>query len=438
MIDNATDARGFTGATQETVTYGNDSIIVGSAIAAAGYKGVIDLYAHELAHTIGPLDLYSSFCYNQDATLMHCNASTAEPSHVHLDPFYKMRLAWATPRIYDANYPGGTLIDVAPLAGQAGNNSPIILQEPRRDPNEFYMIDYRNPEWNGGVQTVPGESSSGYDAHAAGRGFGVWYCNTDANDQPIIRPAVIGWGDDGHLDSTPAPGSDDYASGGWIFPGPDGILQSSLSGDDFHKSDRMAFLSTTPADYVSRRANTFHGAASGPVAPQWFDRTAVGDGLQLRFYEVSSTTGTAYVSWGKEFIPFLDPPNEDTVRAGCSTVILGNLGIRDPFTFIVSIVNDDWSYDLEVEQWTPAGALVKVPPETRPGDYRLIVYRDQSRAMTRQRTTDLHRKSLLGLGGCRTAIHHSLESGSGPSRRRCRQGWNAQYRRVPDRNRPAR
>jgi len=382
MVDNITDAGGVTIGSSETISYGGESIEVANTIALAGYRGVFDLFAHELSHQLATIDMYSSGCYSTRATLMHCNATTSPDSLVHLDPYHKMRLGWITPRVFDVRYPGSAFIDVAPEA--AGPRSPILLKNDQRDSQEFYMVDYRNPHWTGGIQAYPNSPAAGYDVHAASRGLGLWYYQLNEISKFVVRPAVVIPGTDGVLNTTPFSGSDDLVVGNTIRPGPDGILQTFengvLAGDDGRRDDVMAFLSSTPADYSSRASSTFYKAAQAPLSPEWFDRSPVDGGLEMLFDETLSDTGQGYVQWGNDFTPFLTGFNSPSAVGLARFNLIGTLG-KDRTSIIPAFAVDDQVYEAKITSWNfeTGRAQISTPWNIPAGKGRVFFYRDATR-----------------------------------------------------------
>lgn len=151
---------------------------------------------HEMTHGLGAeTDLYGDGNQNYSLTLM--GATIFRPNDdlrsFHLDPWYKMRMGWLRPRIF--NLDAGGLVKVrcpqSPFA-QTEAEGPVLLYSPSRGSSEYFLIEWRhgNPP-----------AGRGYDAHVEGqqnnmgaiqlpevpgRGMAVWHVRQAANHLPLL------------------------------------------------------------------------------------------------------------------------------------------------------------------------------------------------------------------------------------------------------------
>ena len=95
-----------------------------------------------------------------------------------------MQFGWTQPRIHSLNSSGTTSLQAAQV--DDGYLGPIILYDPNRGTDEFFMLEYR-------TRTVTGYGP-GYDQHVAGNGMVIWHVLHDANKHPRIM-AEIAWPD---------------------------------------------------------------------------------------------------------------------------------------------------------------------------------------------------------------------------------------------------
>jgi hypothetical protein len=137
----------------------------------------------ETEEGLGPIDIYgygcgSSCCLSSGLSPQSCWIDST--SIYYLDPWNRMQLGWCEPRIRSLTDGG---IQSIP-ANQYGNSTaPIILYDPVRGTNEFFILEYRTP-------TSP--VGSGYDANVAASGLAVWHIKQDANHNAVAVPTLDG------------------------------------------------------------------------------------------------------------------------------------------------------------------------------------------------------------------------------------------------------
>jgi hypothetical protein len=193
----------------------------------------------------------------------------------HLDPWHKMRLGWTRPEVYNLLNPGICKRLVRPDATTDSSAEAVILVDPRRGPDEFYMLEYRS------------RGVSLYDRDAADLGLAVWYVRTRRDktlDQVVGR---ITPGRDEILQSTPS--GDDVLSGSVILPGPNGIVDSSARRDDARSTDFLNLVSINPLTQRARGGARFFDASDGVLVPRWFDGTPAGFQIQVQSFTPGAT-----------------------------------------------------------------------------------------------------------------------------------------------------
>ncbi len=151
---------------------------------------------HELTHALGAeTDLYGDGNQNVFLSLMgNTTMSNVDDRRLfHLDPWYKMRLGWLRPRIFNLDAGGLARLRCPqspfPLTEAEG---PVILYSPSRGSVEYFMLEWRNGNPPAG---------RGYDAHVEstqtrvsavppgllpGSGLAVWHVRQNANHTPML------------------------------------------------------------------------------------------------------------------------------------------------------------------------------------------------------------------------------------------------------------
>jgi len=147
-------------------------------------QDLVDVDCHEMSHILGAIDFYGIWGVSDS---LHDRLSLMGPNHgekCHLDPWHKLQFGWTQPRIHSLNSSGTTSLQAAQV--DDGYLGPIILYDPNRGTDEFFMLEYR-------TRTVT-DYGPGYDQHVAGNGMVIWHVLHDANKHPRIM-AEIAWPD---------------------------------------------------------------------------------------------------------------------------------------------------------------------------------------------------------------------------------------------------
>jgi M6 family metalloprotease-like protein len=129
--------------------------------------------AHELSHIVGTHDLYGPDSdLNGGASLMGQIQGGDGYASYHLDPWHKMRLGWAEPRIYELK-PGQPIFLHA--AGQERPDGAVIVFDRGKDPYEFFMLEFRNNH---------PDVAKTYDRNVHDTGLVIWRIKTDFEHEP--------------------------------------------------------------------------------------------------------------------------------------------------------------------------------------------------------------------------------------------------------------
>lgn len=394
QVDNGTASGGQNAGFPATVPRpGGGTIAVNSTIAAAGVNGRFDLYGHEVSHSLDTRDLYSSGCYVQNLSMMHCNAGTSTPVNfsVHLDAWHKMRLGWIAPRMFDIrHYPGGAWV-TAPVAAAAESDPPVLLYDSSRPEGEYYLAEFRS-----GVFAVPGGSRwnespgvaapASYDSSLAfgqsnRAGFAVYWTRKNAADGELNNiPVTVDAGPNGILQTVPV--GDDVITGTSITPGPNSDLDTLIVGvDDRINYDWACYSSLTPRNLVTRNGRFLRTRTSGLLQPQWYDRTNLP--VALRVDEGAAGSSRGYIQWGADFASFITRQSRRTVEPGGTLRLDGDLGVRTgPLGMTPLLRGAGGTVPLEVLSWTPAWTELRVPPGTATGSWRLSILNDSGQRIS--------------------------------------------------------
>lgn len=200
--------------------------------------------AHELLHTLGLADIYGARSrMNGHRSLMAATERTQEDQHEYylLDPWHRIVAGWAEPRIVLAA-PGANTVKVRLERSGRGTKDarPVAIVDPNRarsgDFIEYFLVEYRS-------------TSSKYDRDTPGTGVMVWSVRQRRSSPRLeVRPAIIDAGPDGVLQSTVAGDDVLLDDGKEIWFGPDRILQSSVHASDELETDGALFtISPHPA-----------------------------------------------------------------------------------------------------------------------------------------------------------------------------------------------
>ena len=173
IVDNHSDLAG-------QADGGSPALALACATAPSGRLGTlvvghqfsVTLVAHELLHLYGAQDVYGpwrpSVGLNFMVSLMAGHEQVNNGKQVwHLDPWHKMRLGWAEPRLYDVTTAVPPIELVAP--GAEDPTGAAILYSPQKAPHEYFILEFRNPNQRRGR----------YDRNVASTGIAIWHVVTD-------------------------------------------------------------------------------------------------------------------------------------------------------------------------------------------------------------------------------------------------------------------
>jgi M6 family metalloprotease-like protein len=133
-----------------------------------GTPNSLCLIAHELSHILGTDDLYGpDNDLNGGASLMGEVQDGDGYASYHLDPWHKMRLGWAEPRIHELNSRQPIFLHAA---GQGRPDGAVILFDRAKDPQEYFMLEFRNSHR---------DVAEKYDRNAFDTGLVIWQVKTD-------------------------------------------------------------------------------------------------------------------------------------------------------------------------------------------------------------------------------------------------------------------
>jgi M6 family metalloprotease-like protein len=224
-----------------------------------GHKFSLTLVAHELLHLYGAEDVYGPWGLgvnlNNKVSLLGPHEMVNDGKEVwHPDPWHKMRLGWAEPRLYDITSAVPPIELVAP--GAEDPTGAAILYSPQKAPHEYFMLEFRNPNQRRGR----------YDRNVASTGIAIWHVVTD----PGFSLRRFAW----PTNNTTAPANMLWLEG--VRPATGGTLRFGQVHEDFE-----------------RGGNTLW--AGGRMTPplRWIDGTLVGIRLCVR--RIDPTSDTAIV-----------------------------------------------------------------------------------------------------------------------------------------------
>ncbi len=371
-----------TSAANRTVRRLADGVQLKLRIGAAGHRSSFQNPTHELAHSLGTIDLYNMGCYAQGVTLMSCTAGAREDEYCHLDAWHKMRLGWERPRVFDLHGgAGGVLFSPAGMVGNSFFSMPPVIFHDSRRPDgmrEYYIMEWRQTH-------LPGSAWRGYDQHVpAPGGLAAWYVRTDSSHNAYFDERMITAGKNGLLDTTVA-GDDVRVNNQTITAGPNQFLDSIRAGDDLLSGDNTVLLTLTPADHASRRPVVLRNDPRQQWEPHWWTPPApdvpfqdVPSGVLMRVQPNASRRSFGpisqivhYLEWGERFSPWLDAPSNSALLANRHHMFRGDFGVRDRGDFQVSrmqlIHPGGKIYEMQPllpllsDQWDPKGAEFRLP-----------------------------------------------------------------------------
>ncbi|MFI8521666.1 hypothetical protein ACIGEZ_28200 [Streptomyces sp. NPDC085481] len=143
-------------------------------IAFAGPFTPFYQVAHEVAHSLGTVDMYNPGSMNYLLTLMGAYPFYAnDQATVHLDAWHKLQLGWCEPRQVELTAHGSA--DVAEISAQRPDGA-VILWHPSRGASEYFLLERRRA--NGPRR---------YDRSFPGDGLLIWHI--DPARTPMNRGA---------------------------------------------------------------------------------------------------------------------------------------------------------------------------------------------------------------------------------------------------------
>jgi hypothetical protein len=294
--------------------------------------------AHELAHQLGAVDLYGPrAAWNRNATLMAGTCGAADsPTIFHLDPWHKMAFGWIRPRLLSTADPASAFTIWQPLGGDLPGDAPVLLFDPARGSNEYYLAETRLRD-----------GRNIFDANVADDGVALWHVAT--TDDHVPRDIFFQDDDDPELD---------------------------------HRL--TVALAHAPDGGVNRRFPDFWSSVNGRFTLSWPDGTATGSSLLVAARPAHQRY--TEVELGNDMLPRVDEPlaaawaspgGEFTMRG-----VFGVMGSR-----VVALEQDGRFIDLPVVSWSNERVVTRVPAGTLLGSYRLAVYAGPTHAARGNRVT---------------------------------------------------
>lgn len=257
---------------------------------------------HELSHTLGTVDIYGAVGNNQNASLMAPTIFNTPDDRqtFHLDPWHKIQLGWIKPRIFPITEPGNCFLLESVQKGSytaSQQHRPIILYDPRRGTDEFFMLEYRSPDFfNRGK----------YDRDVADRGLALWIAHTNEDKSPrVMADLVISAGPDNILQTRPLAGTDDASVDDSnppdgipdrVWSGNDRILQTKLApgSDDLFWLENGIWIMGAPSGL--RGISRFYQESSGAFKFPW--STQIDSELVVQVGSEDFQPGYLPVRWG--------------------------------------------------------------------------------------------------------------------------------------------
>lgn len=198
IIDNGSTGMGQTvqtkSCTRVPVPRTRKQINVCTGGSYVGHGSSMDNIAHELSHLLGTIDIYGTRCLSNGLSLMSCTGyNYALPNRYPnttflLDPWHRSRLGWLKPRIYSVTNAGSILLRApSEVYAQSYNGGPIILYDPSRGTNEYFILEYREKQ-SKGRRDRAGYTAYGYDADAPESGIAIWHVKTNRQGSLLQIP----------------------------------------------------------------------------------------------------------------------------------------------------------------------------------------------------------------------------------------------------------
>jgi len=338
-----------------------------------------DTIVHELAHTLGTIDLYGSFArMHSRITIMGptLGGAPAGMETYNLDPWHKIALGWIDPRLIDIS----TLsLDeeacraIAPETDYwrtAGR--PLLLFDSSRPGAEFYLIEARRPH------------EYDRDLWSNRAGFALWYVHLNNAMRPKAFNSAIQDGNDNRLDSSLS-GDDRLDSDeNAIVPGPNGRIDSRPSGDDRVSTDLMNFHLGANSSGVDPTVYNERGTSSiwrpidaGSIQPRWFGGDPTGLTIDAVFAGRDARMELDLLAASVDFQETGDLSPDATARAGeILSLSGGHYGVSSANRRVkLTPEGAGEPRYLRAEAWRCDRMDIEMPASLAPGDYTLSVER---------------------------------------------------------------
>ncbi len=146
-------------------------------VSMVGHRDSLMTSCHELCHTLGAVDLYGNTQnLHTGISLMGSTIVTdSNRGSFHLDPWHKLALGWSEPRIVSLRGNGQAIL---PAAQFKHADAPVLLFDPLRGTEEFYLLEYRTP--------APPSGGAGFDANVTGQGLLIWHAWQSPDHNPVM------------------------------------------------------------------------------------------------------------------------------------------------------------------------------------------------------------------------------------------------------------
>jgi M6 family metalloprotease-like protein len=311
----------------------------------------LSLVAHELMHQLGAdtgFDIYGAcFCMSTQMSLMGVSYAGDDDRTFHLDPWTKIQLGWIKPRVYSITN-ARTSLALRPAHG-VSPPEPVLLYDPssgRLGTREYYLLEHRT--------RVP----STYDANLADvrGGVAAWYVQTIVSGSLAIAFNLY------------SPGQ--YLTN-WIVGSPPDLgpwvgLQGQ--GTLWRPGHNLSSWSTLCGSCL-----------------RWLD----GTDAKIRFRTAAQTGAGIDVEWkpSTETAPpstRIDELRGASAAPGGTFVLGGDFGTA-PDSKSVYLLRKATRVRLAVLAWRAGRVTVRVPADTRPGSYDVVVYTDAGRSLASNR-----------------------------------------------------
>jgi M6 family metalloprotease-like protein len=176
IIGNRNDSDGQAGHVRVTVLSQSSLLVtLDLGACAGGHRESLMTFCHELCHTLGAVDLYGNNerLHSSISLMGGTLAANSNRDTFHLDPWHKMQLGWSEPRIVSLRSSDSAIIPAAQLKRPDG---PVLLFDPVRGTQEFYILEYRTNRTSLGA---------GFDASVAQHGLLIWHIRQQVDHRPV-------------------------------------------------------------------------------------------------------------------------------------------------------------------------------------------------------------------------------------------------------------